>query len=130
MATRCVVVSNAPRCASLSSDLFSLLPVGCRGTTTVGASLAGASERVPTVVGKPSPFILDDIRAACGGDLAPADMCVVGDRLDTDVLWGNTSGLGTVLVLTGVTSSEQARAPVGSLKPTYIVDSVADLLPR
>ena len=50
----------------------------------VGA-LIGASEAEPVVVGKPASFLLDTICRTSG--LARPDICIVGDRLDTDVLW-------------------------------------------
>ncbi len=49
----------------------------------VGA-LIGASEAEPIVVGKPSSFLLDTICRASG--IARAQVCVVGDRLDTGAL--------------------------------------------
>jgi NagD protein len=51
---------------------------------------------------------------------------MVGDRMDTDVVAGLEAGLRTVLVLTGSTSATQVeRFPY---RPTYVVDSVADLV--
>jgi ribonucleotide monophosphatase NagD (HAD superfamily) len=60
---------------------------------------AGVVEREPIVTGKPSPFLLSDITAhhAC----SPASMVIVGDRLDTDIAWGRTTGCETLLVMTG-----------------------------
>jgi NagD protein len=51
---------------------------------------------------------------------------MVGDRMDTDVISGLEAGLRTILVLTGSTQPGQVeRFPY---RPTYIVDSVADLV--
>jgi NagD protein len=51
---------------------------------------------------------------------------MIGDRMDTDVVAGIEAGLETVLVLTGVTSREEAeRFPY---RASRIVDSVADLV--
>ena len=36
--------------------------------------------------------------------LSPSELCMVGDRLDTDVLFGHGGGLQTLLVLSGATS--------------------------
>lgn len=52
---------------------------------------------------------------------------MVGDRLDTDILFGNRGGLKTALVLTGVTSREQVENCDPSLKPDFIFDSVVDI---
>jgi NagD protein len=51
---------------------------------------------------------------------------MIGDRMDTDIVAGIEAGLQTILVLTGITSREEAeRFP---FLPTRIVDSVADLV--
>jgi NagD protein len=51
---------------------------------------------------------------------------MIGDRMDTDIVAGMEAGLQTVLVLTGITSREEAqRFP---FLPSRIVDSVADLV--
>ena len=50
---------------------------------------------------------------------------MVGDRMDTDIVSGLEAGLETILVLTGVTTREDAeRHPY---RPSRIVDSIADL---
>jgi ribonucleotide monophosphatase NagD (HAD superfamily) len=53
--------------------------------------------------------------------------CVQGDRLDTDIAFGLSGGLKTVLALTGVTSIEQALAVPAAEAPHFIVDSIAVL---
>ncbi|HZA81945.1 MAG TPA: HAD hydrolase-like protein, partial [Actinomycetes bacterium] len=51
---------------------------------------------------------------------------MIGDRMDTDIVAGMEAGLQTILVLTGITSREEAeRFP---FLPSRIVDSVADLV--
>jgi NagD protein len=51
---------------------------------------------------------------------------MIGDRMDTDVVAGMEAGLETILVLTGITTAEQAeRFPY---RPSRIVGSVADLV--
>jgi NagD protein len=51
---------------------------------------------------------------------------MIGDRMDTDIVAGIEAGLETILVLTGISQPEAAqRYP---FRPTYIVDSVADLV--
>ncbi len=52
---------------------------------------------------------------------------MVGDRMDTDVVSGLEAGMETILVLSGVTTREEAeRHP---FRASRIVASVADLLP-
>jgi NagD protein len=51
---------------------------------------------------------------------------MIGDRMDTDIVAGLEAGMETILVLSGVTTREEAeRFPY---RPSRIVDSVADLI--
>ena len=64
-----------------------------------GMAVAGSTKREPTVVGKPAEFMLANIADTFG--LRRDQICMVGDRLDTDVLFGQHGGLTTMLVLSG-----------------------------
>ena len=61
--------------------------------------LAGSTKKEPTVVGKPAEFMLANI--ADTFKLERHQICMVGDRLDTDILFGQHGGLTTMLVLSG-----------------------------
>jgi NagD protein len=53
---------------------------------------------------------------------------MIGDRMDTDMVAGVTSGMETVLVLSGVTKKEDIdRYPY---VPNYIKKSVAEIEPK
>jgi NagD protein len=53
---------------------------------------------------------------------------MIGDRMDTDVVSGLEAGMETILVLTGLTTRDDAeRHPY---RASRIVDSIADLLPE
>jgi phosphoglycolate phosphatase len=64
----------------------------------VGA-IVGSTKREPHVVGKPSDFMLENI--ANTFNLQRSQICMVGDRLDTDIMFGKNGGLTTCLVLSG-----------------------------
>jgi len=95
-----------------------------------GATLAAlrASTGVePIIIGKPQPEMMLQAMARMGG--TPENTAVVGDRLDTDILGGHNAGLTTILVLTGVTSLEEAHD--GAIRPDYVfqdIGGVADAL--
>ncbi|KAH8069499.1 phosphoglycolate phosphatase [Aureococcus anophagefferens] len=55
-----------------------------------------------------------------------ARICMVGDRLDLDILFGNDNGLKSCLTLSGVTTEALARERSSRLR----VDSIADYLKR
>ena len=50
---------------------------------------------------------------------------MVGDRLDTDILFGQQGGLDTLLVLSGVTTNEQLTK--SSVQPDRVLESLAHL---
>ena len=62
---------------------------------------AGSTKQEPIVVGKPAEFMLANI--ADTFKLERSQICMVGDRLDTDILFGQGGGLTTMLVLSGAT---------------------------
>lgn len=66
-------------------------------------SVAGSTKKEPIVVGKPAEFMLANI--ADTFKLERNQICMVGDRLDTDILFGQDGGLTTMLVLSGFEST-------------------------
>jgi len=93
------------------------------GGSMVGA-IKGCTGKEPTVVGKPSPLIIDYL---CDRLHLQRDrICMVGDRLDTDILFGTDNGLKTVLVLSGVTSEEKLFSKENTIIPDFYADSIND----
>ena len=81
--------------------------------------LAFATGTRPCYLGKPTSRGLPLIKRVSGLD---ADkMCMVGDRLYTDVAFGNNSGMTSLLVLTGGTGRDEALAASGVEKPDVIL---------
>jgi HAD superfamily hydrolase (TIGR01457 family) len=65
---------------------------------------ASTGRSADVVIGKPNPGIVSAL--AEGWGLETKDLVMVGDRLYTDIALGKTSGVKTVLVLTGETKRE------------------------
>jgi 4-nitrophenyl phosphatase len=61
----------------------------------------------PIFAGKPSPYLIDLARQRLGTE--KAETLVVGDRLETDIAGGQAAGCPTALVLSGVSTEEQAH---------------------
>lgn len=95
------------------------------GNGSMVGAIKGCTGREPTVVGKPSALLIDYIVENYG--VSREEVCMVGDRLDTDVLFGRNNGLQSLLVLSGVTTEKKLRSPDNSILPDYYVDSVAVL---
>jgi len=67
----------------ISSSLTQHLTATCFSPLRLAS--AGVVEREPIVTGKPSPFLMQDIAAKHG--VQPSKSIMVGDRLDTDIVF-------------------------------------------
>jgi len=93
-------------------------------TGSVAALISRATGVEPYFVGKPNPLMMRSALNALDAHSETAAM--IGDRMDTDIVSGLEAGMHTILVLTGLTTREDAeRYPY---RPSQIVDSVADLI--
>ena len=78
------------------------------GAGSVVAAIQTASGVVPVTIGKPYRPMFD---AALDVLQTPRERtAMLGDRLDTDIEGGRQAGLASILVLTGVTTAEEAQA--------------------
>ena len=96
------------------------------GNGSMVGAIKGSTKREPTVVGKPAPFMLDYI--ANKFDIRKDQICMVGDRLDTDILFGKEGGLRTLLVLSGVTDEATLKSPENEIHPDFYTSKLGDLL--
>lgn len=74
--------------------------------------------------GKPNPLMMRTglKMLGCHSDEA----VIVGDRMDTDIVAGTESGISTVLVLSGVSTTETVKTY--AYQPTVILDGVGDIV--
>ena len=121
------LISAGARFIATNPDPTGPSPAGPQPATGAVAALISKATGVrPYFVGKPNPLMMREALRAID---AHSDATVmIGDRMDTDVVSGLEAGLHTILVLTGVTQSEETERY--SYRPSQIVDSVADLLPE
>lgn len=80
--------------------------------------------------GKPSATLAEILVSGHGIDTRRA--CMVGDRLDTDIEFGRSTGMQQLLVLSGVTSATTVDEMVagtytGPVTPTVVAQSIAIL---
>ena len=94
----------------------------CAGMIAAVEAVTGHT--VETIVGKPSPIILEVALAALG--VAAADAVMVGDRIETDIVMGKQRGLATVLVLSGITRADDPR--IAEVRPDLVLPGIADLV--
>jgi HAD superfamily hydrolase (TIGR01450 family) len=87
------------------------------------ACLTAATGRPPTVLGKPDPSMILDLCGRLG--LAKDRVAMVGDRVYTDMVMAQRSGVASVLVLSGEATAEDAAAL--PTPPDLIVADVGEL---
>lgn len=98
------------------------------GNGAMVGAVKGCTGREPNVVGKPSPLMIDFIVEKYSIPDRKR-ICMVGDRLDTDILFGANNGLQTCLTLSGVTTKDTLLSPENAIVPDCYVDSIADFFP-
>jgi HAD superfamily hydrolase (TIGR01458 family) len=87
------------------------------------AALEYAADREAVVAGKPSPVFFE--AASRSLDLPLAELAMVGDDLEADVLGARAAGAAGILVRTGKFRPEDLERPAPG--PDHVVGSVADL---
>jgi len=100
-------------------DLGEVLDAG----STISALQKRTHRKLELHFGKPSEFMFNEIKNRL--QFIPSKTILIGDRLETDIRMGNTFGIDTALVHTGVKFFPNGTEDI---IPTYQLDSVFDLL--
>ncbi|XP_010245044.1 PREDICTED: phosphoglycolate phosphatase 2 [Nelumbo nucifera] len=116
----CLYIATNRDAVGHMTDLQEWPGAGC----IVGA-ICGSTKKEPIVVGKPSTFMMDFLLQKF--QLPTSKMCMVGDRLDTDILFGQNAGCKTLLVFTGVTTLSDLQDPLNNIHPDYYTSKVSDI---
>lgn len=93
-------------------------------TGSVAALITRATGKEPYYVGKPNPLMMRSALRAIGAHSEHTLM--IGDRMDTDIVAGLEAGLRTILVLSGIATTESVEQY--PFRPTLVLNSVADLV--
>ncbi len=103
-------------------------PTGDGSMPDVGSFLAmfeRSSGRTPDlVVGKPFRHMGDALSRATG--IPKGEMCMVGDRMHTDIRFANANGMKSILVLSGETTEETMKNFPD--RPDLVLPTLNDLL--
>ncbi|WP_408892095.1 HAD-IIA family hydrolase [Paenibacillus taichungensis] len=113
-----LLATNPDNCCPVQGDIIP-------DTGAILSSIEAASQRKASVViGKPSRYyaekalqLLDVDRSRC---------LMIGDRLETDILFGQQNGMKTALVLTGISSKEDIGKT--DIVPDYIWPSFNEFI--
>jgi glycerol 3-phosphatase-2 len=117
LAEACLAIRDGARWIACNMDRTlpterGLLP----GNGAMVAALQAATDREPTVAGKPARALLDTALDRIGARRP----LVVGDRLDTDIAGARAAGLDSLLVLSGVADAVVVLAAPREQRPTYL----------
>ncbi|QCC47762.1 HAD-IIA family hydrolase [Halobellus limi] len=124
---RCLQVLEDRSVTFVGTDPDVVIPAAdgdAPGSGAIIDAIANVAGRDPSVVlGKPSESAREMALERLG--LPPEDVLVVGDRLDTDVAFGERAGMTTALVRTGIAGATDPGAP--GIDPDYVLDSLEGL---
>ncbi|EGC35089.1 hypothetical protein DICPUDRAFT_152608 [Dictyostelium purpureum] len=96
------------------------------GAGSIVSMISTSTAKQPIIIGKPETLLLDLIIEK--DKLNRERTCMIGDRLDTDILFGINGNIKTLLVLTGISKLEEISQPNSPIIPNYYTDTVSDLL--
>ncbi|OLT44178.1 hydrolase [Serinicoccus sp. CNJ-927] len=95
------------------------------GNGSLIAAVAHATGAAPLVVGKPHAPAYRTALSRLG--TSPAATLMVGDRLETDIGGAVAAGLQSALVLTGVSTRDDAEAAPPACRPDRVAATMMDL---
>jgi HAD superfamily hydrolase (TIGR01450 family) len=121
------VVRGGALFAATNRDPIFPMPDGLKaGAGSMIMAIVTAGGREPDlVVGKPEPGLMREAAAVAGIPVEQA--VVIGDGLLTDIAAAKAVGARSVLMLTGVSTAEQARALPPAAQPTAIASGPDEL---
>ncbi|NJE03873.1 HAD-IIA family hydrolase [Thermococcus sp. MV11] len=92
------------------------------GAGSIIAALKASTDADPLIIGKPNEPVYEVVREKLGN---VDEVWMIGDRLDTDVLFAKRFGMKAAMVLTGVSTLEDVERM--GIKPDLVLPSVAEL---
>jgi HAD superfamily hydrolase (TIGR01457 family) len=90
----------------------------------LSAAITAATDVLPKVIGKPHQEMLEGILNRA--KIKKEELCIVGDRLMTDIKMGQDFGIPSILVLTGEAQLEDLES--SDVVPDLIIEKNIDLL--
>lgn len=96
------------------------------GAGSILAAIEAATDVKPEIIGKPNIEIYN--QAITYLNINQKNILVVGDRLETDIVGGNSAGCKTALVFSGVTSRELLSSQ--EIRPDFTNENLNSLINR
>lgn len=95
------------------------------GGGALAAVIESCTYKKAELIGKPSEHMTHIAREL---ELDPERTVLVGDELNTDIIFGNMLGFTTALTLTGRNTRKDYELARGGNEPDFVIKSIADLL--
>jgi NagD protein len=89
------------------------------------AAIELATSKKAFYCGKPSSLMMRFAQSILG--TKKEDTCIIGDRMDTDILAGTNAQIDPVLVMSGVTSEENLFEQ--AYRPLLVMNGIGDIVP-
>jgi phosphoglycolate/pyridoxal phosphate phosphatase family enzyme len=93
------------------------------GAGTIVAAIEVATDRAALCIGKPEPFLFEEVLRRAG----ERDAVVIGDSTDYDVVAAHRVGARGVLILTGLTEQSAVQHARGEAVPDRVIASLGEL---
>jgi 4-nitrophenyl phosphatase len=95
------------------------------GAGSIVAAVEATTGVTPVSIGKPSPYLLEEAARVVGRDAREAVM--IGDGIGTDLAAARAVGARCVLMLTGVSTADEAAKLSPAERPAEVVANAAEL---
>ncbi|KAJ1921687.1 hypothetical protein H4219_000420 [Mycoemilia scoparia] len=119
------IVHN-PDCMFIATNddrVFPMANYDFPGCGSLLHSLILSTGKKPTIIGKPNHYMLDCIKTEYK-DIDLKRTLMIGDNLDTDILFGINGNVDTLAVLTGVAKREDFTGSSAKIVPKYCMKSM------
>ncbi len=91
------------------------------GNGAILAALEAATGVKPLIIGKPEPIMYRQAMTKLGSSLN--ETVAIGDKLETDILGAIRTGIRSLMVMTGVSTEEDLKAP--DYQPTWVMPDIS-----
>ena len=119
------LVNKGAKLIGCNPDTIGILERGViPATGSLIAPIEIATGKKAYFVGKPNPLIVRNALNKIG--CHSSEIAFIGDRMDTDVIAGIESGIDSVLVLSGVTTTETIND--FPYRPKYVLEGISELV--
>ena len=131
---------NDPNCLFIATNTDAVFPQPNKNLVFAGSgcmvsAIATPAQREPSIMGKPSTYLYEST-AKLYPTMSPERTLMIGDRADTDILFGAACGMKTLVVLSGITTEQDINKWANSTNPSdkkliadYVLPKLGDLLP-